>query len=197
MYRNSEQVLFGTVYAYNVDKCKSMDYSTYNVSVMLRNGTPAVIRAIRPEDKRFLIDVFGQLSGASIFKRFLYKKPRLSDTDLVYLTELDFATHVGLLAVVEEDGVDRPVGVGRFVAKTNQSSAEVAFTVHDSYQGLGIATYLLRHLTMIAQMLELREFTADVLPDNKPMLRVLRSSGLAMRMHTSEGVCKIWLSITE
>jgi RimJ/RimL family protein N-acetyltransferase len=173
------------------------NYSKYNISATLMDGTPAIIRAIHPEDKQFLIDRFNQLSSASIFNRFFHSKRKLSNIDLAYLTELDFKTHVGLVAVVEEDGTDQPVGVGRFIAKTNQSSAEVAFVVDECYQGLGIATLLLQHLTIIARMLEFREFTADVLPENEQMLRVFRNSGLAMRTHTSDGICKIWLSLTE
>ena len=88
-------------------------------------------------------------------------------------------------------------GVGRFIAKTNRSSAEVAFVVDECYQGLGIATLLLQHLTTIARMLEFREFTADVLQENEQMLRVFRNSGLAMQTRTSDGICKIWLSVTE
>jgi RimJ/RimL family protein N-acetyltransferase len=173
------------------------NYSKYNISATLMDDTPAIIRAIHPEDKQFLIDRFSQLSSASIFNRFFHSKRQMSNTDLAYLTELDFTTHVGLVAVVKEDGADQPVGVGRFIASANQSSAEVAFVVDECYQGLGIATLLLQHLTTIARMLEFREFTADVLQENEQMLRVFRNSGLAMRTHTSDGICKIWLSLTE
>ena len=172
-----------------------MDYSLYNMTVTLLDGTSAVIRAIRPEDKQLLIDGFERLSRASIFKRFFYDKRRLSDSDLAYLTELDFVTHVALLAVVEENGIDRPVGVGRFIAETNQFSGEVAFTTDDCYQGLGIATHLLKHLTLIGRVLGLHEFTAEVLSENEQMLHVFRKSGLGMRAHTSEGICRIKLSL--
>lgn len=61
------------------------------------------------------------------------------------------------------------------------SEAEVAFIVIDAYQGRGIGTLLTRHLAVIARAAELKELTADILPENAPMQKVLRNFGFVAR----------------
>lgn len=171
------------------------DYGSYRAAGTLRDRREVVLRAVRPDDKQALVDGFGRLSEQSVYRRFFSQKRRLSDTELAYLTELDFETHVALLAVVREDGVDLPVGVGRFIRDPDRPSAEIAFTVDDRHQGLGIATLLLEHLADIARQLGVRELTAEVLSDNEDMLDVFRHSGLTMDTCASQGTSRVRLML--
>ena len=69
------------------------------------------------------------------------------------------------------------VAGGRYIVE-KAGTAEVAFAVVDDYQGQGIGAVLLRHLAALAREAGLKEFTAEVLPDNTPMLKVFERSGL-------------------
>jgi RimJ/RimL family protein N-acetyltransferase len=158
-----------------------MDARDYRADVVLRDGTPGVVRAIRPEDKQALLWGFNQLSADTIYHRFFQTKRELTEADLRYLTELDFVNHVALVVDVEVDGAVRLIGVGRFVRAPGpapQDSAEVAFTVGDDFHGRGAATLLLSHLAGIARTLGYRRFVAEVLPDNRQMLEVFEHSTL-------------------
>ena len=67
------------------------------------------------------------------------------------------------------------IGAGRYVvgeAADSGRSAEVAFMVEEDYQGLGIASHLLRHLIQIGRQKNVSRFVADVLSGNQAMLRV-------------------------
>ena len=90
-------------------------------------------------------------------------------------------------------------GVGRYVMSNNAAlplSADIAFAVNDEYQGLGIGTMLLTHLTTIARQAGILEFTALVLPNNKKMLHVFRNSGLPIKESVnSVGVLEIVLRL--
>ena len=55
--------------------------------------------------------------------------------------------------------------------------AELALAVIDEYQGLGIGSALLRHLVTIARECGISELFAEVLPDNRPMLKVFEKNG--------------------
>ena len=113
----------------------------YESRETLPNRRSVLLRAIRPDDKQSLVDGLKRLSAESIYRRFFSVKTRLSEAELSYLTEVDFRTHVALVAVVREDGANVPVGVGRFIVIDScPSAAEVAFTVDDGHQGLGIGT---------------------------------------------------------
>ena len=75
--------------------------------------------------------------------------------------------------------------------------AEVAFAVINGYQGIGLGGRLLKHLIRMAHANELREFVAEVLAENQPMLRVFERSGLAMRTMREAGVLHVVLEIDE
>jgi GNAT superfamily N-acetyltransferase len=66
--------------------------------------------------------------------------------------------------------------------------AEVAFAVVDDYQGKGIGAALLWHLALLARQAGLKEFSAEVLADNVPMLKVLERSGLKFSSKRSADV---------
>ena len=53
----------------------------------------------------------------------------------------------------------------------------MAFVVVDAWQGRGIGSILMRHLIKIAGDSGLKELTAEVLPENAPMLKVFRKFG--------------------
>ncbi|HEY1873765.1 MAG TPA: GNAT family N-acetyltransferase, partial [Steroidobacteraceae bacterium] len=74
-------------------------------------------------------------------------------------------------------------------------TAELAFTVVDEFQGQGIGSALLRHLTALARAAGVREFIAEVLPDNTAMLRVFERSGLRMERKRENGVVHITLQV--
>jgi ribosomal protein S18 acetylase RimI-like enzyme len=52
--------------------------------------------------------------------------------------------------------------------------------VADDYQGHGLGAALMRHLAAIGRAAGLKEFIAEVLADNQPMLRVFERSGLPL-----------------
>ena len=79
--------------------------------------------------------------------------------------------------MAEEDGKPVIAGGGRYVV-IKPGQAEVAFAVIDQFQGQGIGSALLRHLSSLARKAGLREFVAEVLPENAAMLKVFVKSEL-------------------
>ena len=95
---------------------------------------------------------------------------------------------------MEEDGKPVIAGGGRYIV-VNPGQAEVAFAVVDQYQGQGIGTTLMRHLVAIARGAGLRELVADVLPDNRQMLKVFEKSGLPMSTKREPGSLHVTLRL--
>jgi GNAT superfamily N-acetyltransferase len=170
----------------------------YEAWERLSDGRPVLIRAIRPGDKEALQDGMRRLSPESAYMRFFQAKRRLSPEELVYYTEVDFQSHVALAAVVQEGGGDLLVGTGRYVAGPTSAhgTAEVAFTVDNAHQGLGVATLFLRHLSRIARASGLSEFRAEVIADNRGMLEVFSRSALPMETRPAGGMVEVRLSLS-
>ena len=74
-------------------------------------------------------------------------------------------------------------------------TAEVAFAVVDDYHGQGIGTVLMRHLAELARRGGLQTLVADVLPENRAMLRVLEKSGLPLATTHDQGVAHVALQL--
>jgi GNAT superfamily N-acetyltransferase len=172
----------------------TIDASKHHVEVTLRDGSVICIRAIRPDDKIRLREHFAGLSPQSVYFRFMGIRRKLSDGDLKNLTELDFKDHVGLVATITDNGVERILGVGRYIRGAEPTRAEIAFAILDEYQGRGIGTLLLSHLNHIAHANGITEFEANVLADNAKMLEVFAHSGLKVRRSFESGTVHLYFS---
>src|SRR5579863_1365647 len=160
------------------------DLLHYSVDERLLDGETIRIRAIRPDDKQRLFEHFSGLSSDAVYHRFFGFKHTLTIADLSHLTDLDLERHVGLAATLIEDGQERFIGVGRYICNEHgRHRAEVAFAVLDAYQGRGIGSLLLAHLSRIAHECGVGEFTAEVMGDNTRMLNVFaQREGLSKRI---------------
>jgi GNAT superfamily N-acetyltransferase len=153
--------------------------ANYLATEALRDGRKFAIRALKPEDQAGLMTAVDRISAQSLYRRFFGPKRHFSEKEVDFFVNIDFASHVALVAVAEEAGRPVIVAGGRYVVMRS-GVAEVAFAVIDEYQGQGIGAALLRHLAKIARGAGLKEFTAEVLPDNIPMLKVFEKSGLKL-----------------
>jgi RimJ/RimL family protein N-acetyltransferase len=151
----------------------------YSAVETLRNGRRLIIRALRPDDRADFLAAVERASGQSLYRRFFGAKRGFTSEEEKFFLEVDFVKHVALVAVLEE--ADRPaiIAGGRYVV-IEPAKAEVAFVVIDQYQGQGIGTALLRHLARIATQGGINEFVAEVLPENRSMLKVFEKSGFVM-----------------
>jgi RimJ/RimL family protein N-acetyltransferase len=169
--------------------------SSYSAIEKLRNGERIEIRAVRPQDRDDLIAAVGRTSSESLYRRFFAVRRHFSETEESFYLNIDFVSHVALVALADENGQRNIVGGGRYVVgKSGQ--AEVAFTVVDKYQGRGLGAALLRHLAAIARQAGLRELVAYVLPDNRAMLKVFEKSGLKYNAKREAGSLYVKLGLT-
>jgi RimJ/RimL family protein N-acetyltransferase len=168
----------------------------YAADEVLRDGELLHIRAIRPDDKRALVDLFERLSPKTIYFRFHGAKKRLSRKELVYLTELDFHRRAALVAVLGDQAEQRIVAVGRYAVARRRADdrAEVALTVEDAEQGRGIGTLLLQHLIDVACNEGIEKLDAYVLSENVRMLELFRRSGRVVEESAEGGACHLVLS---
>jgi GNAT superfamily N-acetyltransferase len=174
------------------------DARNYSVEETLKNGTAVRIRGVRADDKKRISEAFRNLETESIYKRFFQYKKALTDEELKAATEVDFENEVALMVTIGEKETETVIGAGRYVAfdaAGAQRGAEVAFTVEEDYQGLGIASVTLRHLAGIAKDKGIAQFHAEVLQENRGMLAVFKRSGFPMRQAYEEGVVHVTLSL--
>ncbi len=148
------------------------------------------IRALTPDDRTALLAAVDRTSTESLYRRFFSARRRFTERETAYFLNVDFKKHVALVALVDEDGRQTIIAGGRYIA-VEPGTAELAFAVIDAYQGQGVGSALLRHLAAIARAGDVRQFTAEVLAENTPMLSVFARSGLRVRTRTESGVVHV------
>ena len=165
----------------------------FSVEEALRDGRRITIRAIRPDDAESMREAYRRLSPEARYLRSFAYKNDLSGAELRRLTDVDFDREVALVATAGPD--EKVIGGARYFCDASGQAAEVAFTVDAAWGGLGIAGRLLAHLAAIGLARGLERLTAEVLPDNAPMLRVFVRSGLPQQRRREGGVVHLILEL--
>jgi len=155
---------------------------------VLKDGTVVVLRPIQAADKAQLQLGLQRLSPASVQRRFLTAKPRFSNAELRYLTEVDGHDHVAIVVELERHP-GMVVGVARYVRLAEQPGvAEPAIVVADFLQGKGLGKILADALAAEAVQNGIHRFTAIMLGDNLPAQRLMGRLTDHLELHTYEGV---------
>ena len=153
----------------------------------LPDGTPVLIRKIRPADRHFLALGLRNLSAVSVRRRFLSPKPRFTRRELRYLTEVDGHDHVALVVEAPRQPVRQLIAVARFVRlPTDPATAEAAILVTDHWQGRGVGSLLARELAARARGLGIKRFTATMDSDNLAALRLMEKLAYHLERGRSE-----------
>ena len=142
--------------------------------VVLRDGTEALIRPIGPDDRGRLKAGFETASAESIFLRFLSPHPRLSSSELGYLTAVDHVRHEALIAV--DPDTHQSFGTARYIRSDDDpATAEFAIGVGDRWMRIGLGTALLEALARRAREEGITRFTGLIHTENKAIRRLVEN----------------------
>jgi ribosomal protein S18 acetylase RimI-like enzyme len=145
-------------------------------SLVLGNGYRATIRPITAASRPLIETAMTRLSPESSRRRFFTPRFRLSERELIHLTSPDGVRHFAVgVCGRNADGTLEGIAAARFVrTDDNPAVAEIALTVIDAFQGMGIGKTLLAHLIAAATARGIDRLRALMTPDNTPVLRMLR-----------------------
>lgn len=166
------------------------------VAAVLRDGTPAVVRAGgAPGDRDLLLAGFEQFSAASRYHRFLTVVPTLTEGMLHRLVdEVDGRDHV-VVVLAPADQPDHPVGVARLIRYPHDPTiADIAVSVTDDWQGRGVATAMLRVL-MPLRPVGVTRLDTEAAADNAAALAMLRRLGCTQVTVQGSGVYRVQVEL--
>jgi acetate---CoA ligase (ADP-forming) len=145
--------------------------------VLLRDGESVFLRTSTPEDVPAVEALMRSVSRESLQMRFMGAVAQVARSVIEIMCGGEPRDRLCLLAIVGKEPESRVVGVGNYISLGGGGKAEVAFLVHDDFQGRGISTLLLERLAGIAAGQGFVGFEAEVLYENQPMINVFRDSG--------------------
>ncbi len=156
----------------------------YIDSTKMKNGTPYLIRPIKPEDEPLMEELFYSFSPETVRNRFFQYKKEISHEELARYCQVDYDREIALVALIEENGRERFIGVSRLTIMPSGKSAELAVVVADPWQGQGVGKRLMANAIKIARERGIKEIWMDVLADNKAMKGL--SKGMGFKEQKSE-----------
>lgn len=152
------------------------------LQITLRDGREVQIRPITAADGERLVRFHSTLSDRTIYQRYFAAHPQLSASDVHKFTHVDHEHREAYVGLVD----DEIVGVGRW-DEISPTSAEVAFVITDAYQRQGLGSALFTLLAAAARGFGIEEFVAEVLPQNRAMIRLFQDFGEAFSRTNEEG----------
>ncbi len=148
-------------------------------------------RPVRINDEPLIKDFFYSLSDQSFQRRFMSSHVDMPHSKRQDFVVIDYTKEITMLACVDVNGKERVVGMGQIFKNPDGKMGEVSFAVRDDYHNRDIATEMLNYLTEIAVSDDMEGFTAEVLVENKPMLRVFEKMGFDLEKNIEDGVYEI------
>jgi acyl-CoA hydrolase len=153
-----------------------------------KDGMTIFLRPVKISDEPLLKDFFYDLSDKSIYRRFFINLISMPHEKLQKFVVIDYTRETVIMAVIEEGGREQLVGIGQYIIDQLSLTAEVAFMVRDTHQNRGVGSELLSYLMYLAKKQGLLGFTAEVLPENTPMLHIFQENGFELTRKSLGGV---------
>ena len=160
------------------------------------HGLSIFIRPVKISDEPLIKDFFYSLSDKSLYRRFLTIRRYMPHEELQkHFVVIDYTREMILLAVKTYLGHEVITGMAQYCIDESALSAEASIVVRDDFQCKGIGLELLSYLTSVAKKQGLQTFTADVMPENQAVLRLIEKLGLEWERKWNDGTFFVKLKL--
>jgi acetyltransferase len=153
----------------------------YESHWMMRDGTPVLLRPMRPEDEPLVSQFLASCSEETVYFRYFRLIKRWTHEMLIRFTQNDYDREVGLMAISQPPGPEVMLGVSRLVMAADRATAEFAVIVADPWQGKGLGPKLVEGVIEIAREQGVKVLHGDVLAQNQPMLEMVKRLGFKLK----------------
>jgi RimJ/RimL family protein N-acetyltransferase len=138
-------------------------------------GRQITIRPAKPVDERRIQEHYYSLDKEDIFSRFFHEKTSFGRSEIEPRSQVDYVKDLTLVAVVGEFGFGQVIAVGESMLLYNTNMAEVAFSVNNKYQNMGLGRRILRKLADTARENGISGLVAYTAPHNKAMINLFKT----------------------
>jgi acetyltransferase len=161
----------------------------------MKDNTQVTIRPIRPEDEPAMVKFHETLSERSVYLRYFHLinlEQRTTHERLTRICFIDYDREMALVAVRRnaQTGEAEILGVGRLMKIHGTEEAEIAALVSDSFHGRGLGKELLARLLLVAADEKLTKVVADILPDNRGVMRICEALGFTLKHSLDDEVVR-------
>ncbi|MEM2109172.1 MAG: GNAT family N-acetyltransferase, partial [Candidatus Odinarchaeota archaeon] len=154
----------------------------------LPDGTPVLLRPIKPEDEPLWLEMFQNFSAETIkFRFFQIIKDMPHEVRIRYCNN-DYDRELGIVAEAVIKGKRMILGVVRLNLEPDGKEGEIAFVVADPWQGLGLGSKLVDFMIEICKDRGIEKLYAIMLKNNYVAQSVLQKMGFIIERLDDETV---------
>jgi acyl-CoA hydrolase/GNAT superfamily N-acetyltransferase len=162
-----------------------------------KGGLKVRFRAIKPSDEEEMRKLFYRFSDTAVYYRYFSPIRTMPHRKMQEYVNVDYQRIMSIVGTIDQSGTERIIAEGRYVRHHNRPLADVAFVVDENCQGRGIASFLFEMLIRVAREQGIKGFTADVIADNKAMLKVFEKAPFPIRAVVESGIYNLTIPFDE
>ena len=162
------------------------DLKQYSDTLRTRHGEALNVRFVEPRDTEELQHYFRSLSTRSRYNRFFGAVSELPEGLLRDFLQIGDRERFTIVATMPVDGFETIVAEARYALHAETATLEFGLSVHDRWQGHGIATALMKNLECRAAALGAEHMFGETLRSNETMVSLARKSGFAFVNHPDD-----------
>lgn len=147
----------------------------------LRDGNKVTVRPVRPEDAPMIAQFVKSMSKQTRYLRFISNIEELTPKMLASMSHIDYDREMAFMAVQTIEGKEQLIGTSRYIDNFDDHSCEFAVVLGDEYQGLGLASQLMKQLILVAADKDIHLMKGIVLAENKRMLEFCKRLGFTIK----------------
>ncbi len=163
-----------------------------------KNGLKFFLRPVKINDEPLLKEFIYSLSEETMYKRFISRRKDMPHEMLQDLfVVIDYTKEMVILATLKEEEKETVIGVGQYVINEGTRTADISLVVRDDYQNQGVGSEIVSYLAYLARKQGILGFTAEILPDNVQILRLVEKVGFDLKKTFSAGVYMLEVGFRE
>ncbi len=162
------------VHANQVLKSKDAYHVEQERTIHLKNGATVMLRPARADDAATMQSFFHKMSLEDRYTRFFQRLNTLTFSEVQRLCNVDQRKEVAFLAVIGTRENEVVIGNACYFLNPSTNLGEVAYMILPEWQGTGLGSAMQACLIEHAKSQNLRGFVAEILTDNKNMVKLAK-----------------------
>ncbi len=132
--------------------------------------------------------LFYRFSEEAVYYRYFNSIRSMPHTKMQEYVNVDWNQVMSIVGLVGEEKKGRIIAEARYIKIPGNTFAEIVFVVDETYQRLGVASFLYGMLIRLARERGIKGFVADVLFSNTGMMHVFQKNSLPVKARLEAGV---------
>jgi acetyltransferase len=152
----------------------------YEKEIILRDGTKALMRPIKPEDEPLWIELLNSFSPETIRFRFFHPIREVGHEMATRYCYIDYDREIGIVTEIDDGNRKRLIGVARLILYADRRVGEFAVAVTDAWQKRGAGSQMIDFCIGVSREHGVERISTVMLPDNKIIIKMFERRGFAL-----------------